>query len=72
MRIGRHPSSASVIRNAKDERSEASWPILIKVYMNHHWVGVLIVLGFGADCIKIVVSMATHICSSHRLTMGQN
>ena len=30
--------------------------------MNHHWVGGLIALGFGADCIKI---------SSHRLTMGK-
>ena len=27
-------------------------------------------LGFGADCIKIVVSMATD--RSHRLTMGKN
>ena len=27
------------------------------------------VLGFGADCIKIVVSMATD--RSHRLTMGK-
>ena len=27
--------------------------------MNHNWVGGLIALGFGADCIKIVVSMAT-------------
>ena len=26
-------------------------------------------LGFGADCIKIVVSMATY--RSHRLTMGK-
>ena len=37
--------------------------------MNHHWVGGLIALGFGADCIKIVVSIATD--SSHRLTMGK-
>ena len=28
-------------------------------------------LGFGADCIKIVVSMATDRCRSHRLTMGK-
>ena len=34
--------------------------------MNHRWVEVLIALGFGADCIKIVVSMATD--SSHRLS----
>ena len=37
--------------------------------MNHHWVGGLIALGFGADGIKIVVSIATD--SSHRLTMGK-
>ena len=41
--------------------SEASWPILIKFYVNHHWVGGLIVLGFGADCIKIVVFVATDL-----------
>ena len=50
--------------------SEASWPILIKCDVNHHWVGGLVVLGFGADCIKIVVSMATN--SSHRITMGKH
>ena len=37
--------------------------------MTHHWVGGLFALGFGADCIKIVVSIATD--SSHRLTMGK-
>ena len=37
--------------------------------MNHNWVGELMALGFGADCIKIVVSMATD--RSHRLTMGK-
>ena len=43
--------------------------ILIKFNVNHHWVGELIALGFVADCIKIVVYMATD--SSHRLTMGK-
>ena len=37
--------------------------------MNHHWVGGLIALGFRADYIKIVVSMATGM--SHTLTMGK-
>ena len=50
--------------------SEASWPILIKFDVNHNWVGGSVVLGFGADCIKIVVSMATN--SSHRITMGKH
>ena len=27
--------------------------------MNHHWVEGLITFGFGGDCIKIVVRMAT-------------
>ena len=47
---------------------EASGPILIKFYVNHHWAGGLTALGVEADCLKIVVSMATD--SSHRLTMG--
>ena len=46
-----------------------SRPILIKFNVNHNWVGGLMALGFGADCIKIVVSMATD--RSHRLTMGK-
>ena len=54
---------------SKKNISEASRPSLIKFNVNHNWVGGLMVLGFGADCIKIVVSMATD--RSHRLTMGK-
>ena len=54
---------------SKTNISRASGLILIKFYVNHHWVGGLTGLGFGADCIKIVVSIA--IDSSHRLTMGK-
>ena len=61
----RRPSASSTI--SKINISEASGPILIKFDMNNHWVGGLIALGFGADCIKIVVSIATD--SSQRLTM---
>ena len=43
----------------KKNISEATGPIFIKFDMNHHWVGGLIALGFRADYIKIVVSMAT-------------
>ena len=50
--------------------SEACGPILIKFYVKYQWVGGLVVLGFGADRIKIEVSMA--IVSSHRLSMGKN
>ena len=46
-----------------------SEPVLMKFNVYHHWVGGLTALGFGADCIKIVVSMATD--SSHRLKMGK-
>ena len=60
----RRPSTIS-----KKNISEASRPILIKFNVNHNWVGGLMALGFGADCIKIVVSMATD--RSHRLTMGK-
>ena len=69
-RIGRGPlASTSASTISKENISEASGPILIKFDVNHHWVGGLIALGFGADCIKIVVSIATD--SSHRLTMGK-
>ena len=67
----RRPSS-SVVRPStisKKNISEASRPILIKFNVSHNWVGGLMALGFGADCIKIVVSMATD--RSHRLTMGK-
>ena len=48
---------------SKKNITEASGPILIKFYVDHHWAGGLTALGFGADCMKIVVSMATN--SSH-------
>ena len=73
--LGRHPSSVrpSSVRRpstiSKKNISEASGPILIKFNVNHNWVGGLMALGFGAECIKIVVSMATD--RSHRLTMGK-
>ena len=60
----RRPSTIS-----KKNISEAGGPILIKFNAIYHWVGGLIALGFGVDCIKLVVSMATD--SSHRLTMGK-
>ena len=41
----------------------------MKFNVNHNWVRGLMALGFGADCIKIVVSMATD--RSHRPTMGK-
>ena len=72
MSLDRQDPSSSVRRPStisKKNISEASRPILIKFNVNHNWVGGLMALGFGADCIKIVVSMATD--RSHRLTMGK-
>ena len=68
-RIGRGPSASSASSStiSKKNISEASGLILIKFDVNHHWIGGLIALGFGADCIKIVVSIASD--SSHRLAM---
>ena len=49
--------------------SETSRPIIIKSYPKHHWGGGKAALGFGADQIRTLVSMATH--SSHRVIMGK-
>ena len=49
--------------------SETSRPITIKFYLKHHWGGGKDALGFGADQIRTLVSMATD--SSHRVIMGK-
>ena len=49
--------------------SETGWPIALKFYMNHHWGRGKAALGFGADQIKSLVSMATD--SSNRVIMGK-
>ena len=41
----------------------------MKFYMKHHWGGGKAGLGFGADQIRTLVSMATD--SSHRVIMGK-
>ena len=41
----------------------------IKFYMKHHWGGGKAALGFGADQIRTLVSMATD--SSHRVIIGK-
>ena len=43
---------------------ETSEPIKIKFYLKHHWGRGKVALGFGADQIGTLVSMATG--SSHR------
>ena len=49
--------------------SETSRPITIKFYLKHHWGGGKAALGFGADQIRTLVSMATD--SSHRVVEGK-
>ena len=50
--------------------SKTSRPIAIKLYQKHHCGGGLPVLGFEANKIRTLVSMATD--SSHRLIMGKS
>ena len=47
--------------------SETSRPITFKFYLKHHWGGGKAALGFGADQIRTLVSMATD--NSHRVIM---
>ena len=49
--------------------SETGRRIAIKFYKKHHWGGGKAALGFGADQIRTLVSMATD--SSHRVIMGK-
>ena len=48
--------------------SETSWPIAIKFYLKRYWGWGKASLGFGADQMRILVSMATD--SSHRVIIG--
>ena len=58
---------ASILSNMNI--SETSRPITIKFYLKHHWGGGKTALGFGADQIRTLVSMAMD--SSHRVIMGK-
>ena len=49
--------------------SETSWPIVVKLHLEHHWDRGLDALGFGSDRIRTQVSMVTD--SSHRVIMGK-
>ena len=49
--------------------SETSRPITTKFYLKHHWGGGKAALGFDADQIRTLVSMATD--SSHRGYNGE-
>ena len=49
--------------------SETAGLMAIKFYMKHHWGGRKAALGFGADQIMHLVSMATD--SYHRVIIGK-
>ena len=49
--------------------SATSWPIGMKFYLKHHWVGGKVSVGFDLDRIRTLVSMATD--SSYRVVMGK-
>ena len=49
--------------------SATSRLITIKFYLKHHWGGGKAALGFGADQIRTLVSMARY--TSHRVIMGK-
>ena len=72
-RMGLEPASvrpcvrASTLSNMNI--SETSRPITIKFYLKHHWDGGKTALGFGADQIRTLVSMATD--SSYKVIMGK-
>ena len=72
--MGLEPASvrASVracVHTFKHNISETSRPITTKFYLKHHWGGGKAALGFDADQIRSLVSMATD--SSHRVIMGK-
>ena len=64
VRASVHPSALSNMNI-----SETSRPITTKFYLKHHWGRGKAALGFDADQIRTVVSMATD--SSHRVIMGK-
>ena len=71
--MGLEPASVSACVRASTlsnmNISETSRPITIKFYLKHHWGGGKAALGFGADQIRTLVSMATDI--SYRVIMGK-
>ena len=57
------------VHTFKHEYLETSRPITTKFYLKRHWDGGKAALGFDADKIRSLVSMATD--SSHRVIMGK-
>ena len=67
--MGLEPASVRASTLSNMNISKTSRLITIKFYLKHHWGGGKAALGFGADQIRTLVSMATD--SSHRVIMGE-
>ena len=67
--MGLEPASLRASTLSNMNVSETSRSITIKFYLKHHWGGGKAALGFGADQVRTLVSMATD--SSHGVIMGK-
>ena len=67
--MGLEPASVCAFTLSNTNISETGGLMAIKFYMKHYCGGGKAALGFGADLIRILVSMATD--SSHRVIMGK-
>ena len=67
--MGLEPASLRAFTLSNMYISETGGLMAIKYYMKHHWDGGKDALGFGANPIRTLVSMATD--SSHRVIMGK-
>ena len=67
--MGLEPASVHPSTLSNMNISETSRPITIKFYLKRHWDGGKAALGFDADQIRSLVSMATD--SSHRVIIGK-
>ena len=65
--MGFEPASVRASTLSNMNISETSRPITTKFYLKHYWGGGKAALGFDADQIRTLVSMATD--SSHRVIM---
>ena len=67
--MGLEPASVHAFTLSNMNISETGGLMAIKFYMKHHWGGGKAALGFGADLIRTLVSMATD--SFHRVVWGK-
>ena len=67
--MGLEPASVRPSTHSNMNISETSRLITTKLYLKRHWGGGKAALGFDADQIRSLVSMATD--SSHRVIMGK-